>query len=723
MTEWLKIRMRIEIWDKEHIVFEGDLPEFELCGDLYITWQGEPMRVQNGREVWISGDQPSKRRRHTQPSDTSSKDDKSEVVPDLKVEKDLFFESLQEWNPVTTVKESTPPLTPSWDQSQSKVIRTSRSARMLVGAGPGTGKTAVACARVAFLITEQDCNPNGIFLVSFTRTAVAEIRARIASHLDDPFLSNSVRVLTLDSFAWSINSGFNEAATISAGYDGNITTATSMLLKHPLVHEYIQTVEHLVVDEAQDILGARASLVMALVGLLPEAAGVTIFSDDAQAIYGFSAKNGEQSRHDTQIEILPQLLRKSKNTFVEKNLDTIHRTTSSGLVTIFSEVRNTVLNNTEHSLVHYSNVCELIKKNSHTNDGEMFDPMHFAGEDNSFALFRWKREVLKAVDALGGKPHRIRMGGIANGVESWIGAVLGGLDLERLTKPEFVSLCEKRKIGFHFANLNIDEAWGNLISVAGARQRIELKVLRQNIASQNLPQHMLRHELGIAGPIVGTIHAAKGREADTVYLYFPRISKRHGTNIDFDEETRVMFVGATRPKKWLHAKVSFEDVGGGQKERTSRIWEYIPQKWHSRRVMFGQRCDISPVELVGKNIFENPEEAHTAQEMLLRIAAKIEKAHSPVSVFALFNGRRYELKTEDGHTICFLSDAVHTDLRDILKRVPQKIERLWLMDVGTVAIENRTLSTNELHAPWQKGGIMLCPRIIGYPELMAKGSK
>jgi hypothetical protein len=413
---------------------------------------------------------------------------------------------------------------------------------------------------------------------------------------------------------------------------------------------------------------------------------------------------------------------KNKKDFSEKNLDTIHRTTASGLVKIFSEVRNIVLGNTGHSLSKYMEVCEQIKKNAHTSDDATFDPMHFADEDNSFALFRWKREVLKAVDALGGKPHRIRMGGVANGIAPWIGAVLGGLDAERFSRAEFSSLWEARRIGTHFANLDIDEAWKDLMSIAGGKQRIALQILRQNIASQNLPRHMLRHELGTAGPIVGTIHAAKGREADTVYLYFPRLRLSSGTSTDFDEEMRVMFVGATRPKKWLHTRVSFEDAGGGQTERTNRIWEYIPQKRYRKRVMFGQRCDVSPIDLVGKNAFVNPDDAFAAQEILLRLAAIIEETQRPVSVFALFNGRRYELKTESGHTMCFLSDVVHADLRNILNRLPQKIERLWLMDIDTMAIEDGASGLNELHPPWQKGGVMLYPRIIGYPELTVKRS-
>ena len=42
-----------------------------------------------------------------------------------------------------------PPALIEWDSSQTEVIDTPREHRFLVGAGHGTGKTAVACARVS----------------------------------------------------------------------------------------------------------------------------------------------------------------------------------------------------------------------------------------------------------------------------------------------------------------------------------------------------------------------------------------------------------------------------------------------------------------------------------------------------------------------------------------------------------------------------------------------
>ena len=66
-----------------------------------------------------------------------------------------------------------------WDAEQMRVITADSDARLIVEAGPGTGKTAVACARLAHLISEEDIEPSKILMISFTRAAAAEIRARL----------------------------------------------------------------------------------------------------------------------------------------------------------------------------------------------------------------------------------------------------------------------------------------------------------------------------------------------------------------------------------------------------------------------------------------------------------------------------------------------------------------------------------------------------------------
>ena len=109
-----------------------------------------------------------------------------------------------------------------WDALQQDVIEEPHDSRLLVSAGPGTGKTAIACARVSHLIDKQDLSPDRIWMISFTRTAMREIRNRIADHVEDPADAYSVKLATLDSHAWAIQSGFSKEDRTLGSYNENI---------------------------------------------------------------------------------------------------------------------------------------------------------------------------------------------------------------------------------------------------------------------------------------------------------------------------------------------------------------------------------------------------------------------------------------------------------------------------------------------------------------------
>ena len=85
-----------------------------------------------------------------------------------------------------------PQLPAGWDNLQSAVIQAPASSRILVNGGPGTGKTAVACARITHLV-ESGIAPSRIRVVSFTRTAIREVRERIdIFNQDGGFVFNAV---------------------------------------------------------------------------------------------------------------------------------------------------------------------------------------------------------------------------------------------------------------------------------------------------------------------------------------------------------------------------------------------------------------------------------------------------------------------------------------------------------------------------------------------------
>ena len=128
-----------------------------------------------------------------------------------------------------------------WDRSQRDVIDAPQEDRLLVGAGPGTGKTAVACARVSQLIDQDGLEPSRIWLISFTRTAVREIRDRIAAYLEDASAAYAVKIATLDSHAWTIHSGFDDEARILGSYEENIERVLELVREDESVAEYLES--------------------------------------------------------------------------------------------------------------------------------------------------------------------------------------------------------------------------------------------------------------------------------------------------------------------------------------------------------------------------------------------------------------------------------------------------------------------------------------------------
>lgn len=226
-----------------------------------------------------------------------------------------------------------------WDDSQRCVIEACAGERLLVDAGPGTGKTAVACARLGHLIAQGEVTASRAWMISFTRTAVAEIRARLHGYVGDAAFA--VKVATVDAHAWTIHSGFDSSASLTGSYEENIDRVLDLVRGDDEVLDYLQDVEHLVVDEAQDLVGRRADLVEALVSRLARECGVTVFADEAQAIYGFSEEDDAAGGGGEAL--LDRLRGASSLRFREVALETIHRTSAAGLRTIFSDVRSAVM--------------------------------------------------------------------------------------------------------------------------------------------------------------------------------------------------------------------------------------------------------------------------------------------------------------------------------------------------------------------------------------------
>src|ERR1700730_6689397 len=101
---------------------------------------------------------------------------------------------------------------------QREVVDAPVDARLLITAGPGTGKTYVLIRRLARLVTEEGLSAaQEVLALSFSRNAVKNIRDRVMSMAP---AVRYIRVSTFDSFASRLlRSEDPEGPWASKGYD------------------------------------------------------------------------------------------------------------------------------------------------------------------------------------------------------------------------------------------------------------------------------------------------------------------------------------------------------------------------------------------------------------------------------------------------------------------------------------------------------------------------
>ena len=600
------------------------------------------------------------------------------------------------------------------------VIRGASEARLLVDAGPGTGKTHVACARVAALVADG-VPAARIWLISFTRTAVVEMRNRIAAALEGPGEAASVRIATLDSHAWALQSGFSSDVQL-AGFDDNIERTLEKVEDDEDLRDYLGRVRHLVVDEAQDIVGIRADLMLSMIRALDDGCGVTVFADEAQAIYGFTE---DRTGPNTSGPTLPDRLREAG--FQEIALTRIHRTSRPNLKTIFTNVRSQVLRRSGSASARRRRVDHEIRRLADEDVGALRDLKLAPLPDGALVLMRNRAEVLLTSGMQSGTPHRLRMSGLPPSIYPWIGALLWDHVDPRLTRTAFDNLWADRFAGEDAASVTGDAAWAMLAEVAGETLRtLDLRQLRTVLGRSSPPMLFCAPEFGGRGPIVGTIHASKGREADEVLLYLPSVDPEGDEPEDTEEEIRVMFVGATRVREFLRVGTGGA-IHAGHAE--GRCWRWLKPKRVGGQVRkrvqieVGRAGDLDCVGLVGRRAFAVQAEAEASQNHWFS-SGICSDLHARSEAELDWD---YVLEDRANRRLGLLSTRFKADMREVARQCdrfppPGFLPHLRSVGARTIAVRPDDPQLELLHEPWRRSGFLLAPLLTGFSAATFPGA-
>jgi AAA domain/UvrD-like helicase C-terminal domain len=618
---------------------------------------------------------------------------------------------------------------------QNSIITAPIGAHIYVEAEPGTGKTAVACARVVRIINEEQVPASSILMISFTRTAVAEMKSRITQSIPVSE-ATAINIATLDQTAFSFGIGCGEEfKELMGSFDGNIEQAIQHLEKrNPVLLDYLSRLNHIIIDEAQDITGSRARLVTLLLTVLPKRVGVTIFADRGQAIYGFATDIDDIGAVEKSFIKIFDFV---KNGYCCTGLTEIHRTDDINLLHLFKNTRMAVFEPADNSY-RAAAVIAQIKKHGESQGSEV-QQLPLKGGD--LVLFR-KRAAALMASQFCPDIFRLRLPGYPAAVFPWIGIMLGDWTKPLMNQSEFTAAWKKVPDSFHNGFDN-DRAWNLLMHFAGSPKGkdLDLKRLRGIVSRPRPPVEFCYLDYGGNGPIFSTIHASKGREADRVFLMLPRntddLEQANGGGIDLDEEARVFYVGATRVKKEFFHGVALTMVGAGRLDDSGRRVVEVLSLKKKPKFQFGLSGDIDETAVISRipGMCATQKQAAKNQQGLIALWTTALRNEHPPKVFGNLgcveiNGEKKYTYTfiSENRTIAWAGDGLFKDLWATANKLqakahcsklrpPDDLELLRLIGLRTCAIAPNSAYEGAIHEPFASSGFFLAPMIVGFPSV------
>lgn len=460
---------------------------------------------------------------------------------------------------------------PALTEEQRAVVESPVESKLVVTAGPGTGKTHTLVSRIEHLIAHEDAGIAGqeVLSLSFSRAAVGVLRRRVAALSGR---GSRVRSATFDSFATRLLDSYGDVSLDGTDYDRRIALAIELVGTRPI--EELNEIRHVLVDEAQDLTGIRADFVMKLLDVTD--CGFTVFADQAQAIYDFTGQTAQG----------PALVERVTSTYggIAKaiSLTTNHRTTDPRLLALAElgdMIRSSDSNRQEEVTGLFDRALRsLPSAGSIENAASMLQL-----STDAVVLTRRNSEALAVSSILyeSGVKHQLRRRADDPVVGGWLSRLRRSADSSRITLDDL-----------HRSSSLLpwepEVTWAALSRAARPRRDVlNLDSVAERLAVGAPPDEIV--DGGTGGVIVSSIHRAKGLEFDTVLLVPFDI-----VDDDWLQEVRVLYVGLTRAR---HNLMTLKEVD-------DRHWSFIQAAGRWRRIGFaGRRRYTVGFEVVGSDVF------------------------------------------------------------------------------------------------------------------------
>ncbi len=419
---------------------------------------------------------------------------------------------------------------------QLKIIKDNLNQYILVAAGPGSGKTRVLVHKLASLLLMEDVKHEQLLMLTFSRAATTEFKKRLIKLIGNA--ANFIEIKTFHSYCFDL---LGRVGSIEKSDE--ILQLTIEKIRNGEVEPNRIVKSVLVIDEAQDMDVHEFGLIKSLMEKNDEMRIVAV-GDDDQNIYTFRGADSKyfeqfiKEKSSSKYELVENYRSKKNlveftNTFVRR---INHRLKTTPIVSAHQ-------NNGGIRIVNYSKPNFIVPF--------VQDILSFDLSGTTGVLTKTNDEALHITGLL-----------LKNGFPAKLIQSHDGFSLYNLL--EIRTFIEDLEIGQETATISI-EAWNNAKRLFAKKykhsanydfcknlfidfQETNPKVKYTSDFEIFIKESKLEDFVTQKGEtiIVSTIHKAKGKEFDNVFLMLDNFS------VDSDYSKRQLYVAMTRAKQNLN---------------------------------------------------------------------------------------------------------------------------------------------------------------------------
>ena len=412
---------------------------------------------------------------------------------------------------------------------QREIIDDKQSKYIVVAAGPGSGKTRVLVHKLASLLLLEDVKHEQLLMLTFSRAAATEFKKRLIGLVDNA--AHYVDIKTFHSYSFDLigkQGNLDEAKDV-------VRLAAEMIGRGEVEPSKI-TKSVLVIDEAQDMGEDDFRLIQALMQKNEEMRVIAV-GDDDQNIYAFRGSDARYmqsliSQNSAKLYEMTDNYRSAKavvdcaNRFVQHIPGRMKHTASHSATGEEGKVK-TLRSLLESETIIQGSTAILTRTNEET--------MQVAYELEQRGLHA------TVAQSMGG----FRFGNLAE-IRYFL-KQLGRDDEISIAKERWEEA--KRRTLHSYSSSVCLSVIQHFFSDFEATHRVYYRSdLREYIFESNIEDFVAADAQSV---FVSTIHKAKGREFDTVYL-LSKIPDNRDVN-----DMRAYYVGLSRAKRNLYLVPNF----------------------------------------------------------------------------------------------------------------------------------------------------------------------